>query len=161
MVLTRFKGFFASGVFPLQQERSYFRFAESMQRHCGHTLPAEEDWTFRNRPPIRRYRAGNLFEKRSFSNSAKRLNVGNGCCETIGEHSSASAFRPQDKRVRGSIPRVACLPCGPIRAPVSGGKICSPDIPQFQHRGLGGEERGAEPLFLTPNRRIRGCCGII
>ena len=30
------------------------------------TLPAEEDWMFRNRPPIRRYRAGNLFEKRAF-----------------------------------------------------------------------------------------------
>ena len=65
------------------------------------------------------------------------------------------------QRVRGSLPRAVSLPCGPIRAPVSGGKICSPDIPQFQHRGLGGEERGALPLFLTPNRRIRGCCGII
>ena len=74
--------------------------------------------------------------------------------------------RPQSaraafQRVRGSLPRAVSLPCGPIRAPVSGGKICSPDIPQFQHRGLGGEERGALPLFLTPNRRIRGCCGII
>ena len=57
---------------PLQRERITFESIKSNQKCLRPanlrlaTLPAEEDRMFRNRPPIRRYRAGNLFEKRAF-----------------------------------------------------------------------------------------------
>ena len=50
------------------------------------------------------------------------------------------------QRVRRSLPQAVSLPCGPIRAPVSGGKICTPvsavPTPRFRRGG----ERGSAPL---------------
>ena len=56
------------------------------------------------------------------------------------------------QRVRGGIPRAACFPFGPICAPVSGGKICTPvsavTTPRFRRR------RGRNGLpFLLPLSR--------
>ena len=56
------------------------------------------------------------------------------------------------QRVRGSLPLMVSLPCGPVRAPVSEGKICSPvsavTIPRFRRR----RERNGLP-FLFPLSR--------
>ena len=56
------------------------------------------------------------------------------------------------QRVRRSLPQAVSLPCGPIRAPVSGGKICTPvsavTIPRFRRR----RERNGLP-FLFPLSR--------
>ena len=58
--------------------------------------------------------------------------------------SARAAFR----RVRGSFLQAVSLPCGSIRAPVSGGKICTPvsavTIPRFRRR----RERNGLPFLL-------------
>ena len=56
------------------------------------------------------------------------------------------------QRVRRSLPQAVSLPCGPIRAPVSGGKICTPvsavTIPRFRRR----RERNGLPFLLPLSR---------
>ena len=56
------------------------------------------------------------------------------------------------KRVRGCLPRAVSSPGGPTRAPVSGGKICTPvsavTIPRFRRR----RERNGLPFLLPLSR---------
>ena len=52
------------------------------------------------------------------------------------------------QRVQGCLPQAVSSPCGPTRAPVSGGKICTPvsavTIPRFRRR----RERNGLPFLL-------------
>ena len=129
----------------------YFGYGQSSQNHCG---PPTCGWQRSRRKKIICFATGlrygaigrgiclksKLFKLRQAPKRRQRM--------LRNDRGAFFRLRLQAayQRVRGSLPQAVSSPGGPIRAPVSGGKICTPvsavTIPRFRRRG----ERGFAPL---------------